>query len=107
MDKQDSFDSIRRGLLELLVLKIISRTDAYSADILAALSKTDFKTQEGTLYPLLGKMRRESLLDYTWQESETGPPRKYYSLTPHGRKRLADLEAYWESITKIIKKLGA
>ena len=106
METPASFDSIRRGLLEFLVLKIISGEAVYAADILAALDETQFKTQEGTLYPLLSRLRREELLDYQWQESETGPPRKYYSLTAGGRKRLDDLKQYWEDINKTIKNLG-
>lgn len=105
-EKQDSFEQIRRGLLEFLTLKIISAGDKYAAEILAALAGTQFKTQEGTLYPLLSKMRRESLLEYSWKESETGPPRKYYSLTIIGRRRLADLQEYWDSINKTIKNLA-
>src|SRR6202012_2878786 len=97
---------IRRGLLEFLVLKVISTEAVYSAEILAALEPTEFKTQEGTLYPLLSKLRREALLDYAWQESETGPPRKYYSLTDKGKERLGDLKKYWEEINKTIKSLG-
>jgi PadR family transcriptional regulator PadR len=106
METPSSFDAIRRGLLEFLVLKIISGDEVYAADILASLESTQFKTQEGTLYPLLSRLRRESLLDYKWQESETGPPRKYYSLTDGGRKRLDDLKQYWEAINKTIKSLG-
>lgn len=106
MENISSFDAIRRGLLEFLVLKIISGGEVYAADILGALEKTEFKTQEGTLYPLLSRLRRESLLDYQWQESETGPPRKYYSLTAGGRKRLESLARYWEDINKTIKNLG-
>ena len=106
MDKHESFEPIRRGLLEFLVLKIVSGGRAYSADILGALDDTQFKTQEGTLYPLLSRLRREELVAYAWQESETGPPRKYYSLTQAGKKRLADLEDYWESINKTIKTIG-
>ncbi|HEV3245221.1 MAG TPA: PadR family transcriptional regulator [Candidatus Paceibacterota bacterium] len=106
MEKNDSFDAIRRGLLEFLVLKVISTEAVYSADILAALEGTEFKTQEGTLYPLLSKLRREAFLDYEWKESETGPPRKYYSLTADGRKRLDDLKKYWDDINKTIKSLG-
>ena len=78
----------------------------YAADILASFEGTEFKTQEGTLYPLLSKLRRESLLEYEWKESETGPPRKYYSLTAEGRKRLDDLKKYWEDINRTIKNLG-
>src|SRR5580700_9548082 len=106
MEKNESFEAIRRGLLEFVVLKIISTEAAYSADILTALEDTEFKTQEGTLYPLLSKLRREELLDYAWQESETGPPRKYYSLTAEGKKRLESLQKYWEEISKTIKSLG-
>ncbi len=106
MENISSFDAIRRGLLEFLVLKIISGDKVYAADILGALEETEFKTQEGTLYPLLSRLRRESLLDYQWQESETGPPRKYYSLTAGGRKRLESLAQYWEDINKTIKNLG-
>ena len=106
METTNSFDAIRRGLLEFLVLKIISGGEVYAADILLALADTEFKTQEGTLYPLLSRLRREQLLDYEWKESETGPPRKYYSLTAEGRKRLEDLKKYWEDINKTIKSLG-
>src|SRR3984957_17828305 len=106
MEKNESFEAIRRGLLEFLVLKIISGEAVYSAEILLALEGTEFKTQEGTLYPLLSKLRRESLLEYEWKESETGPPRKYYSLTAEGRKRLDDLKKYWEDINRTIKSLG-
>jgi PadR family transcriptional regulator PadR len=76
-------------LLEYLMLLIVSAGKVYAADILQRLSTTDFATQEGTLYPLLSKLRREGLLDYEWHESEAGPPRKYYTLTPAGRKQLA------------------
>jgi PadR family transcriptional regulator PadR len=106
MENANSFDAIRRGLLEFLVLKIISAGEVYAADILAALASTEFKTQEGTLYPLLSRLRRENLLEYKWQESETGPPRKYYSLTADGKKRLESLQKYWEEISKTIKSLG-
>ena len=106
MENISSFDAIRRGLLEFLVLKIIAGSEVYAADILTALMGTEFATQEGTLYPLLSRLRREQLLDYQWQESETGPPRKYYSLTADGRRRLEDLKTYWEDINKTIKNLG-
>jgi len=106
MQKSDSFDALRHGLLEFLVLKIISPGQVYSADILRTLADTEFKTQEGTLYPLLSKMRREGLLDYQWQETENGPPRKYYRLTAGGKGRLDDLVAYWQLLNTTIKNLG-
>ena len=97
---------IRKGLLEFLILKIISADKVYVADMLKLLSTTEFATQEGTLYPLLSRMRRENLVDYEWRESETGPPRKYYKLTTKGRSQLADLNEYWKRINTTISELG-
>ena len=77
MGLPEKFASIRKGLLEFLILKIVAADKVYAADILERLSETEFATQEGTLYPLLSKMRRDGLLDYEWQESDAGPPRKY------------------------------
>jgi PadR family transcriptional regulator PadR len=71
------------------------------------LSTTEFATQEGTLYPLLSKMRRESLVDYEWKESDAGPPRKYYKLTAKGRSQLAELNQYWKQINATIEQLGS
>lgn len=106
MDTANKFQQIRKGLLEFLVLKIISADKVYVADILKNLGETEFKTQEGTLYPLLSKMRREGVVDYEWIESESGPPRKYYSLTTTGRSHLKEFDTYWEEINKTIKRLG-
>lgn len=102
----EKFTAIRKGLLEFLVLKIIAAEKVYAADILEQLAKTDFATQEGTLYPLLSKMRREELLDYEWQESEAGPPRKYYELTAKGREQLRETLEYWGKISSTVKNLG-
>src|SRR5258706_16050981 len=95
MSVQEKFSAIRKGLLEFLILKIIASDKVYVADMLQRLSGTEFKTQEGTLYPLLSKLRREDLVDYEWQESEAGPPRKNYGLTPRGRSPPARLHAHW------------
>jgi PadR family transcriptional regulator PadR len=106
MASDEKFTAIRKGLLEFLLLKIIAADEVYVADMLQRLSTTDFATQEGTLYPLLSKMRREELVDYEWKESEAGPPRKYYSLTAKGRTQLADLNRYWKRINTTISELG-
>jgi PadR family transcriptional regulator PadR len=106
MGGNDKFTSIRKGLLEFLILKIISADKVYVADMLDRLSKTEFATQEGTLYPLLSKLRRDGLVDYEWQESEAGPPRKYYELTAKGKSQLADLNDYWKSINATVNQLG-
>ena len=107
MGLPEKFASIRKGLLEFLILKIIAADTVYAADILERLGDTEFATQEGTLYPLLSKMRRDGLLDYEWQESEAGPPRKYYELTAKGKSQLADLGDYWHQLNATITQLGS
>lgn len=102
----DKYNTLRKGLLEFLILGIVSSGRVYAADMMQRLSGTDFSTQEGTLYPLLSKMRRDQLLDYEWQESETGPPRKYYKLTTSGRKQLTEFREYWSSLTSLIDEVG-
>jgi PadR family transcriptional regulator PadR len=106
MGVNEKFSAIRKGLLEFLVLQIVAADKVYAADILKQLGETDFATQEGTLYPLLSKMRREGLLNYEWKESEAGPPRKYYQLTAKGRDQLSETQQYWEEINGTIKRLG-
>jgi PadR family transcriptional regulator len=103
---EDKFTSIRKGLLEFLILKIVARDKVYVADILQRLSTTEFATQEGTLYPLLSKMRREGTVDYEWQESEAGPPRKYYKLTAKGKSQLDELNEYWAYINQTLDNVG-
>ena len=102
----EKFGPIRKGLLEFLILKIIASDKVYVADMLRRLSSTEFATQEGTLYPLLSKLRREGLVDYEWQESDAGPPRKYYKLTSKGTSQLAELNGYWTQINATINQLG-
>ena len=106
MSINEKFAAIRKGFLEFLILKIISADKVYAADILKRLGETEFATQEGTLYPLLSKMRRDGLLDYEWQESDVGPPRKYYELTAKGASQLAELNDYWKQLNATVTKLG-
>ena len=106
MGVNEKFYAIRKGMLEFLLLQIIAAEKVYAADILKQLSRTEFATQEGTLYPLLSKMRREGLLDYEWKESEAGPPRKYYELTTKGREQLRETLEYWSKINGTVKNLG-
>jgi PadR family transcriptional regulator PadR len=106
MPQHDRFAPIRKGLLEFLILRIVATGKVYVADILGRLSDTEFATQEGTLYPLLSKMRRDGLLDYEWQESDAGPPRKYYELTARGRVQLAELNDYWKRLNATVAQLG-
>ena len=106
MSVNEKFTAIRKGLLEFLIMKIVAADKVYVADMLQRLSATEFATQEGTLYPLLSKMRREGLVDYEWRESEAGPPRKYYKLTDKGTAQLAELDEYWRGINTTIDELG-
>lgn len=106
MSTEPKYLAIRKGLLEFVILKIISADKVYVADMLQILSDTEFSTQEGTLYPLLSRMRREELVAYEWQESESGPPRKYYKLTAAGKKHLADFIDYWKSLSTLLNQLG-
>lgn len=103
----DPFRSVRRGLLDLAVLSCLRSGRLYPAEIRDRLASTPFATREGTLYPLLGKLRRDGLLDHEWVESEHGPPRKYHGLTDAGSARLAELDAYWHELTTTLRTLGA
>jgi PadR family transcriptional regulator PadR len=102
----EQFAGLRKGLLEFAILTIVSGRTVYVGDILAALAPTPFATQEGTLYPLLSKLRREEFVDYQWVESGQGPPRKYYQLTEKGAGRLDELAAYWRHLTSTLESLG-
>ena len=102
----EQFAGLRKGLLEFAILTIVSGRTVYVGDILATLAPTPFATQEGTLYPLLSKLRREELVDYQWVESGQGPPRKYYQLTDKGGTRLEELAAYWRNLNTTLEGLG-
>ncbi len=106
MSAEPNFAAIRKGLLEFVVLKIVGAQSVYVPDILRRLAETELATQEGTLYPLLSKMRREGLVHYEWQESDAGPPRKYYRLTQAGKSQLATLERYWQQLSKTLSDIG-
>ena len=107
MTTDDLFKPLRRGLLEFAVLTTLSTGRHYAGDVLERLTETPFATQEGTLYPLLSKMRRDGLLDHEWEESDSGPPRKYYRVTAGGTERLKQLIAYWRQLDGTLTELGA
>src|SRR6185503_17538602 len=101
----EQFAGLRKGLLEFAILMVVSGRTVYVGDILATLAPTPFATQEGTLYPLLSKLRREEFVDYQWVESGQGPPRKYYQLTDKGSARLDELAAYWANLNTTLEDL--
>ena len=97
---------MRKGLLEYCILSIISRDEAYASDILDTLKQANLLVVEGTLYPLLTRMKNEELLTYRWQESTSGPPRKYYALTEQGKELLAQLHDEWKNIQKAVATIN-
>ncbi|MCB0515497.1 MAG: PadR family transcriptional regulator [Bacteroidetes bacterium] len=89
---------MRRGVLELCTLAIIAREEMYPSDIIEEMKTANIIIVEGTLYPLLTRLKNEALLTYRWEESKSGPPRKYYSLTENGREYLAALQISWDEL---------
>jgi PadR family transcriptional regulator PadR len=89
---------MRKGILEYCILSIISQDEIYASDILGELKKAKLLVVEGTLYPLLTRLKNNGLLSYTWKESNEGPPRKYYQITPSGITLLDQLDHTWEDL---------
>lgn len=96
---------MRKGVLELGILSIISRKDAYASDIIKDLKAAELIVVEGTLYPLLTRLKNAELLEYHWQESRSGPPRKYYRLTGKGQEMLETLASDWYSLQQQVNQL--
>lgn len=96
---------MRKGVLEYCTLEIISHQEAYPTEILEQLKNAGLLVVEGTLYPLLTRMKNSGLLTYRWQESPSGPPRKYYSVTDEGKAILLDLESEWTVITNTVNAI--
>lgn len=96
---------MRKGVLELCVLAILDRGDAYSSDIIEALKEHEIIMVEGTLYPLLTRMKNQGHLSYRWEESNQGPPRKYYSITSEGKRYFNSLKTQWIIFSTSINNL--
>ena len=106
---QDTLDKtssqMRKGILEFCILLILSQKPVYSNDIVLILKEADLVVVEGTLYPLLSRLRRSGLLSYEWKESKSGPTRKYYLLTEDGRLMLEELKKVWRDFSRSINSL--
>jgi PadR family transcriptional regulator PadR len=103
MDIENSKQQMRKGILELCILSIIGRRDeVYANDILDTLKNSQLIVVEGTLYPLLTRLKNDGLLSYQWIESKSGPPRKYYRLTELGKTYLYELEKTWGELTQAV-----
>lgn len=109
MKKEDTDNiksQMRKGILELCVLRLLRRGEAYPSDIIRSLGEAGLCVVEGTIYTLLNRLRREGKLDYVWRESRQGPPRKYFYLTPLGFETLAALDEAWEEIKQTVGAVG-
>jgi PadR family transcriptional regulator PadR len=98
MNEQSTISQMRRGILEYCILSLISKGDIYSAELIGSLKDAKLLVTEGTLYPLLSRLRKAGLLDYRWEESPYGAPRKYYTLTAKGKDFLILLDGAWNEI---------
>jgi len=102
---ENTKSQMRKGFLEFPVLLIIGAKPTYAPNILKDLKKANLLVVEGTLYPLLSRLKRCGLVEYSWAESKTGPPRKMYTITTVGRDNLAILETSWKSLDTSVNTL--
>lgn len=96
---------MRKGILEYCILEIISKKNAYAPDIIEEMKKARMIVVEGTLYPLLSRLKKSGLLNYRWEESPQGPPRKYYELTTDGNKVLEELRVSWDEVSNAVETI--
>ncbi len=104
INTENSKAQMRKGVLELCILAILSQGDAYPTEIIDKLKESKLVVVEGTLYPLLTRLKNTGLLGYRWEESTSGPPRKYYKLTDDGAQYLADLQESWSELVDAVNK---
>lgn len=105
MDIENSKAQMRKGVLELCILAILSQGEKYPSDIIEVMKEAHLLIVEGTLYPLLTRLKNDGLLTYRWVESTSGPPRKYFTLTDDGRKFLAEMSAAYTELNKSVDKI--
>lgn len=103
MNIENTKAQMRKGVLEMCILSTLKQKDAYASDIIDTLKGGKMIVVEGTLYPLLTRLKNAGLLGYRWEESKSGPPRKYYSITDNGKKFLDELQITWEELVKAVE----
>ena len=96
---------MRKGILEYCILSILQEHPLYASEILARLKEVKLLVVEGTLYPLLTRLKNAEILEYKWEESKSGPPRKYYNITPKGASFLAELHQTWEELKQAVNNV--
>lgn len=105
MKVENTKAQMRKGLLEYCILSILSKKECYPSEIITQLKKAELIVVEGTLYPLLTRLKNAKLLSYRWEESKSGPPRKYYQFTPAGIAFLTELKTTWETLRSAVNQL--
>ena len=96
---------MRKGMLEYCIMLLLRDKPCYSSDIIRKLQEADLLVVEGTLYPLLSRLKKDGILTYEWKESTQGPPRKYYVLSDDGKLTLAALDAAWSELENTVQQL--
>jgi len=105
MNLENTKAQMRKGILEYCILLTLSKKPAYASDIISVMKTAQMIVVEGTLYPLLTRLKNDGYLAYRWEESLQGPPRKYYELTDSGRLFLNELESSWQDLVDAINQL--
>lgn len=105
MDVENTKTQMRKGILDYCILAILNDGEAYSTDVIQQLKDAKMIVVEGTVYPLLTRLKNAGVLQYKWEESTSGPPRKYYTLTPAGKEILAELDGTWNELKTAVNKL--
>jgi PadR family transcriptional regulator PadR len=105
MDLENTKAQMRKGILDYCILSVLSRNSCYASDIIKELKEAEVIVVEGTLYPLLTRQKNAGLLSYRWEESQQGPPRKYYELTDAGRAHLAELDKSWRELVGSVNQI--
>ncbi|MDB4088509.1 PadR family transcriptional regulator [Flavobacteriales bacterium] len=105
MKIENTKSQMKKGILEFCILTIIKRKEVYPSEVIAELKKSELIVVEGTIYPLLTRLKNAEILTYRWQESTSGPPRKYYSITKQGEKFLKELEETWNNIAQSVTNI--
>lgn len=105
MEVENTRSQMRKGVLEFCILSIIKRGEAYPSDIIEEMKKSNLNIFEGTLYPLLTRLKNAGLLTYRWVESSSGPPRKYFSLTEKGDEFYKELDNTWHELANAVHSI--
>lgn len=105
MNTENTKAQMRKGILEFCILSLIDRREMYVSDLIDELRKGRLDVVEGTLYPLLTRLKNGEFLSYRWEESTGGPPRKYYQITDKGKLFLAELQNTWQELTDSVNQI--